>query len=237
MILHRTAVITRPGAPSRRGEVDAVRTVLERELHAGRLDAVVSLEGPATLDGGDVLICQGGPPDPPPGAPGATGSARVRDRRPLVLVGRSNRTNEAGIAQLAACLGDQATVVALSLPGAGLHLKSIVSALDEETLVVAAEASAFLREELERAIVHTNMKTDAGMQLSTSRWHWQWIEVPSLLASNVVRVRGTVLGQGDEAARQILQRACDVRGLRLEWVDMSETAKADGALTCCSVLF
>ena len=61
MILHRTAVITRPGAPSRRGEVDAVRTVLERELHAGRLDAVVSLEGPATLDGGDVLICQGRP--------------------------------------------------------------------------------------------------------------------------------------------------------------------------------
>jgi dimethylargininase len=34
----------------------------------------------------------------------------------------------------------------------------------------------------------------------------------------------------------ILQRLCTEKGLQLHTLDMSELAKADGALTCCSVL-
>ena len=67
------AVLTRPGAPSRRAETAAVEPVV-----ATLGLAVARIEAPGTLDGGDVLQV------------GTT-----------VYVGRSGRTNAAGIAQLA----------------------------------------------------------------------------------------------------------------------------------------
>ena len=65
------AVITRPGAPSRRGETRAVADVLQQYR------PLVHLEAPATLDGGDVLV--------------------LDDR---IYVGMSSRSNEAAIGQL-----------------------------------------------------------------------------------------------------------------------------------------
>jgi dimethylargininase len=70
-VLDDVAVITRPGAPSRRGETRAVADVL------GRYRPLVHIEAPATIDGGDVLV--------------------LDDR---IYVGLSARTNEAAIAQL-----------------------------------------------------------------------------------------------------------------------------------------
>ena len=72
------------------------------------------LQAPATLDGGDVLQL-----------PGST----------HVLVGLSRRTNEEGVAQLAAALPDR-SVHAVPV-AAGLHLKSLVTALDAATLLLA----------------------------------------------------------------------------------------------------
>jgi len=71
IVLDDMAVITRPGAPSRRGETRAVAEVLERYR------PLVHIEAPATIDGGDVLV--------------------LDDR---IYVGLSARTNEAAIAQL-----------------------------------------------------------------------------------------------------------------------------------------
>ncbi len=110
VVVDRTAVLTRPGAPSRRGEVaGAEHAVRELGLDVRRI------EGPATLDGGDVL--------------------QVGDR---VYVGRGGRTNAEGIRQLRALLPPGRTVVPVQLT-AVLHLKSAVTALPDGTFLALPE--------------------------------------------------------------------------------------------------
>lgn len=71
IVLPELAVVTRPGAASRRGETRVVAAELEKHR------PLVHIEAPATLDGGDVLVTD--------------------DR---IYVGLSERTNEAAIGQL-----------------------------------------------------------------------------------------------------------------------------------------
>ncbi|MEU0567564.1 dimethylargininase [Nonomuraea sp. NPDC005983] len=99
------AVLTRPGAPERRPEVGSV-AALVRELGVRS----VRVTAPGTLDGGDVLQVGG-----------------------TVYVGRSARTNDEGIGQLAALLPER-RVVPVELRGV-LHLKSAVTALPDGTLI------------------------------------------------------------------------------------------------------
>ncbi|GLZ76703.1 N(G),N(G)-dimethylarginine dimethylaminohydrolase [Actinorhabdospora filicis] len=101
------AVLTRPGAPERRGEVDAV------ESHLADLGCfTLRVQAPGTLDGGDVL--------------------KIGD---TVYVGRGGRTNAAGIAQLRAALTPLgARVVAVPVTRV-LHLKSAVTALPDGTVI------------------------------------------------------------------------------------------------------
>jgi dimethylargininase len=102
-----TAVVTSPGAESRRGEVASVAGALE----SVPLD-VRRIAPPGTLDGGDVLKV------------GRT-----------VYVGRSSRTNEEGVAQLRAIVEPAGwTVVAVPVTKV-LHLKSGVTALPDGTVV------------------------------------------------------------------------------------------------------
>ncbi|HEX5052080.1 MAG TPA: dimethylargininase [Planctomycetota bacterium] len=106
VVLDELAVLTSMGAPSRRAEVDRLLPVL-----AGYRE-IVRIEPPATLEGGDVL----------------------RIARTL-FVGRSPRTNQAGIdalAGIAAPLGYD--VVAVPVHGC-LHLKTAVTALAPDTLL------------------------------------------------------------------------------------------------------
>jgi dimethylargininase len=106
------AVLTRPGAPSRRAEVDGARAAL-----AGLGLRVATLPTPATLDGGDVLQV------------GRT-----------VYVGRGGRTDAAGIRQLRDLLAPLGRrVVPVRLRGV-LHLKSAVTALPDGTLIGRSEA-------------------------------------------------------------------------------------------------
>jgi dimethylargininase len=101
------AVITHPGAETRRGEVAAVEEVVE-DLGLS-IDRIVA---PGTLDGGDVL--------------------KVGD---TVYVGRGGRTNGEGIRQLRSILGPLgATVVAVPTRKV-LHLKSAVTALPDGTVI------------------------------------------------------------------------------------------------------
>lgn len=71
VVLRDVAIITRPGALSRRGEIESVASALERYRPIRRI------EPPATLDGGDVLV--------------------VGER---LYVGLSRRTNMAAVQQL-----------------------------------------------------------------------------------------------------------------------------------------
>ena len=109
VVVDRTAVLTRPGAPTRRDEVAGVENAL-RELGLGL--EIVRIEGSATLDGGDVL--------------------QVGNR---AYVGRGGRTNAEGIQQLRTLLhGLGRTVVPVRLDSV-LHLKSAVTALPDGTFL------------------------------------------------------------------------------------------------------
>ena len=108
VVVGDVAVLTIPGAPSRRGEVAPVAAALSD------LVGTVALEPPATLDGGDVLTL------------GRT-----------VYVGRSARTNDEGIRQFGEIAGRHGRrVVPVPVTGA-LHLKTVVDRLDDETVLVA----------------------------------------------------------------------------------------------------
>jgi dimethylargininase len=107
LVYRNTAVITHPGALSRRPETIEVEKVVE--------DLGLSLNRirpPGTLDGGDVLKV------------GHT-----------IYVGRGGRTNAAGIRQLRDILTPLgATVIAVPLTKV-LHLKSAVTALPDGTII------------------------------------------------------------------------------------------------------
>ncbi len=105
------AVITRPGAPSRRGETAAVEAAL-----AAFFDNIAHITAPGTVDAGDIMM---------------VGSH--------FFIGLSQRTNREGAAQMTAILekrGLSASTVALH---DFLHLKSGVAYLENDTLVAAGE--------------------------------------------------------------------------------------------------
>jgi dimethylargininase len=175
------------------------------------------LQPPATLDGGDVLQL----PD-----------------CSTILVGLSARTNAAAVQQMQVHLPQH---IVHGVPvGYGLHLKSAVTALDSSTLLFSDNAAG-------RAI------SKAIQQLPGlgSGSVWQHIMLPDAAAANVLlldgkhqqqqqqrrRRRHVVMQEGCSRSEALLQKLCDERGLQLHKLPrMTEIGKADGALTCCSIL-
>ncbi|GBF94642.1 hypothetical protein Rsub_07378 [Raphidocelis subcapitata] len=218
------AVVTRPGAPERRGEVGPVAAALERLREEGAgaaagesaaggaplVRAVHRLEPPALLDGGDVLQVAG-----------------------FVLIGLSARTNAAAVEQVRAALaragargpdGAPLRVEGVPMPH-GLHLKSACSALDDSTLLASDDAAG-------RAVVDG---LRSAVPALAARLAVEF--VPSdPLAANVLRIGGAVVMQASPA-EGFVRALCDARGLRLHALPRAaELAKADAALTCCSIL-
>lgn len=107
----RGAILTRPGAPSREGEVAGIEEAVSRFF-----PELARIESPGTVDGGD--ICEAGGD---------------------FFIGLSERTNEEGAGQLGAQLHrmgfTSATVDIRGIAGI-LHLKSGIAALSERRLVV-----------------------------------------------------------------------------------------------------
>jgi dimethylargininase len=117
VVLEEIAIITRPGAPSRRPETRSVAMALA----ANR--PIAHIASPATLDGGDVLV---------------TG------RR--IYVGRSTRSNRQAADQLAATLRPFGyEVIPVGFSGC-LHLKSAVTEVADDLLLLNpdwVDAAAF----------------------------------------------------------------------------------------------
>ena len=183
VVVDELAVLTRPGAESRRPEIPSVAQALApwRDL--------AFLAAPGTLDGGDVL--------------------RFGSR---LFVGLTARSNPDGIAQLAAFLAPFGySVEGLAVSGC-LHLKSAVTAIDRETIVL-------------------NPAWVDGARLGAQRA----IEVDPAepMAANVLAIDGTVLvnASAPRTAARIAAAGYDVVA-----VDQSELAKAESGLTCCSLL-
>jgi dimethylargininase len=176
------AVLSRPGAPTRRAEVAALEAPLARVL------ALERLSEPATLDGGDVLRV------------GAT-----------LLVGRSSRTNDAGIEQLRALAGAHGLEVVAVDVRAGLHLKSACTALDARTVVVDPGA-------LDPAVLEA-----LGLRA---------LPVDEPLGANVLALGDRVLVSADAPKTAAWLEAGGRTVVRLP---LSELHRGDGALSCLSL--
>ena len=184
IVLPEIAIITRPGAVVRREEVGPVAAMLAEFRPLGVLDA------PATLDGGDALVV------------GRT-----------IHVGRSSRTNDAGIKQLGRLVETFGyRVVGVDFTEC-LHLKSAATCVaDGVVLVNPAWVSASVFEGCEAIEV----------------------DATEPYAANGARV-GDVLMYADHSPRT--RAILEARGVNVVTVPCDELAKAEGAVTCCSLLF
>jgi dimethylargininase len=184
IVVDELAIIASPGAASRRGETPAIET----ELSPHREIARVSL--PATIEGGDVL--------------------RIGKR---ILVGRSSRTNEAGIQQLARIVEPWDYAVIPVRTNRGLHFKSACTAINDETMLVNRD--------------WIDVDDLAGFDLVFTP-----PEEPA--AANVLRIEQTLFIQA--GFPKTMQRVQGVHS-EVEAIDTSEFRKAEGALTCLSIIF
>jgi dimethylargininase len=188
VVTARSAVLTRPGARSREAEVMAMRPILRRFF-----STTVEIEAPGTLDGGD--ICEA-------------------ERH--FLLGLSQRTNEEGARQLAAHLareGYTSELVDVRGMNSILHLKSGISYLGDNTLVVMEEM--------------------AGHALFADYELIQVAEDESY-AANCVRVNERVLVA---AGYPRLTGELAARGFHPLELEMTEFQKMDGGLSCLSLRF
>jgi dimethylargininase len=183
VVLEELAVVTRPGAASRRAETSSVASVLAEHRR------VVKIQAPGMLDGGDVLVL---------------------GRR--VLAGLSTRSNREGIEQLRALLAPHAYAVEAIPVSRCLHLKSAATQVAPDAVLLNpgwVDASTFAS--------HRIIEIDPAEPQ----------------AANALRIGDTVVYPAAfprTAGR--LERA----GIRLRTVDVSELAKAEGAVTCCSLI-
>lgn len=189
VVVDELAVITRPGAESRRGETASVAAALARHRRLAHIRA------PATLDGGDVL--------------------RLGRR---LYVGLSARTNRDGVEQLAALLAPHRyEVEGVPLDGC-LHLKTAVTEVADRTVII------------------NPMWIDRA---AFSAYHQIEVDAGEPFAANALLIRGD--GQGRDtivlpAAFPRTAKRLAARGLDVRTIEVSEIAKAEGGVTCCSIL-
>jgi dimethylargininase len=148
---------------------------------------VMRIEEPGTLDGGDVL--------------------QVDD---VVYVGRTRRTNDAGIAQLERAVATRGRkVVQVAVPGA-LHLKTAATALPDGSILTVSRW----------------VDTDA---FRGRRLH----EAPDPTGADVLVVNGVVVlaASASRTASYVEDLGFDV-----QTIDISELEKAEAGPTCPSVL-
>jgi dimethylargininase len=193
VVVREGAIIARPGAEPRRTEVPAVVEALARFGVPQH-----EITSPATLDGGDVLVV---------------------DRQ--VFVGASARTNVEGIDQLQRLLEPLGYIVRAVPVRECLHLKSGVTAVGRDTLLINrawVPADAFPG--------FTLIDVDADEPGAANAL---WLRDPDGPAGT----EGAVVYP---AAFQKTRARLERRGLRVRTVDVDELAKAEGGVTCCSLI-
>lgn len=201
------AVITRLGHVSRRGEVDSIKDIL-RQLGMAYVHDMREHDDDdnALCDGGDVMY---------------TGRH--------LFVGMSGRTNAPGFRFLRDTFAshgmDSENIVSVPPVVAGreaLHLKSVVTHIDEHTLLAPAGTVGDI-------VLDATKAAERGYDV---------VRLPDMLSCNAVVANGHVLAQDApcEVSKRRIEEACAERNVGLTFVDTSELAKKDGALTCCSVL-
>jgi len=184
VVLDEVAVITRPGAPSRRPEAGPIALAL------APYRPLVRIESPGTVDGGDVL----------------------RIGRTL-YVGLSGRSNQAAIDQLAAALAPYRYDVRGVAVSGCLHLKSAVTTIGDDTVLVDPE--------------WVDPAVFSGTRAIA-------IDPRERGAANALRIGERVIYPASFPATR---RRLEAAGVDVVEVDVSELQKAEGAVTCCSLVF
>jgi dimethylargininase len=187
VIFPEIAIITRPGAASRRPETASVAQAVQpyRRLY--------HIEAPGTVDGGDVLCV-----------------------KKAVYVGLSSRSNAAAVAQMQAFLAPYGyTVQGVDVKGF-LHLKSAVTQIAEDLLLINpawVEAAIFGNYQFVEVDPHEPYGANA-----------LWID------------RGVIYPANFPKTRARIETTLENKSIRLQVVDVSELQKAEGAVTCCSLV-
>jgi len=183
IVLDEIAVMTRPGAPSRRAESAGVESVLKQYR------PLRSIEEPGTLDGGDLL---------------RVGKA--------IFAGLTTRSNKNGIEQLRNIVSDYGYSVFTVEASECLHLKSAVSVIAPGTLLINPDwVSRSVFDEYELVEVH----------LEESH------------AANALPVGSGLIYPSSfpRTADKLVDR-----GMSIVPVEITELQKAEGAVTCCSLI-
>jgi len=184
IVLDECAIITRPGAESRRPETASIAAAL------GPYRKLFTIQAPGTVDGGDVLTIG-------------------KD----IYVGLTTRSNRFAIEQMQAFVKPYGYHVHGVPVNGCLHLKSAVSLVAENTLLINP---AWVEK------VHFQNK--------------DFIEINPIepYAANALKIGDKILYQ---PAYPKTGANLDAAGIHPIRVDQSELAKAEGALTCCSLIF
>ena len=221
VVVSNIAVITNIGASSRKGEVDAVKEVLSNlglEIHDMRIFENENMK--PTLDGGDVLY-------PIIHEQNQNGKYDISKGGHHLFVGVSSRTNLQGVEYLAEKFYPHVQKVIPvdigRITESTLHLKSIVSHIDEKTILVP----------------EGNIGNKIIRSMDLNNLGYDIIRLKDMTACNVVRVNDHLLVPPTKCTqtRKILKSAAEERNIELLEIDTSEFAKVDGALTCKSILF
>lgn len=185
LLTKRCAIVARPGAPTRQGEEAAVLELLPRYF-----DNIESIEAPGTIEPGDIMM--------------------VGDH---FYIGLSDRTNAAGARQMISLLESHGLSGSTVEMHGMLHLKTGLSYLENNTLVVCGE------------ILH---------EPEFEKFNHIVIDGDEAYAANCVWVNGTVLvAAGFPKTRRKIEAA----GYPVVSVDVSEFQKLDGGLSCLSLRF
>lgn len=179
------AIITNPGAPSRKGEIVAVEKTLSKfYLEIERINA------PGSLDAGDIMM---------------VGSH--------YYIGISQRTNHHGANQMIAILKKHGMTGSIIPLKNVLHLKSGVSYLENNTMVISGEF--IYKKEFSR---FNTIKVDTSESYAAN---CIWINDTVIIAEGYPKFKESVTAHGYSTIE----------------LDMSEFRKLDGGLSCLSLRF
>jgi len=183
VVLSDVALITKPGADSRKPETESIARALApyREL--------VFIESPATVDGGDVLVLGKN-----------------------IYVGLSTRSNKQAIDKMNQLLGKYGYKTQGVEIRDCLHLKTAVTRVDDDTLLINRN--------------WVDVENFEGYDLIH-------IDSSEPFAANCLPIHGSIIYA---TTFPVTTAKLEARGYKIKPVVVDELAKAEGAVTCCSLI-
>jgi len=184
IVLKELAIVTRPGATSRREETRSVAELLKEYR------SIACVVSPGMIDGGDVLQI------------GKT-----------LYVGISSRTNVAGVKQLMEFVFPYEYRIETVNVERCLHLKSAVTLVGEDKLLI------------NRSWIDTRQ---------FGALEYIDVDPAEPYAANALLIGSELVYPMNFP---MTRRRLESRGISVRDVDVSELQKAEGAVTCCSLIF